>query len=47
MAYQEIGKTELCQNDSSLVDILANLLADENLVTVLTPPPPISTTGLI
>ena len=47
MAYQEIGKTELSQNDSSLVDILANLLADENLVTVLTPPPPISTTGLI
>ena len=47
MADQEIGKTELSQNDSSLVDILANILDDENLVTVLTPPPSISTTGLI
>ena len=47
MADQEIGKTELSQNDSSLVDILANLLDDENSVTVLTPPPPISTTDLI
>ena len=47
MADQEIGKTELSQNDSSLVDILANLLDDEKSVTVLTPPPPISTTGLI
>ena len=46
MADQEIGKTELSQNDSSLVDILANLLDNENSVTVLTPPPPISTTGL-
>ena len=44
---QEIGKTELSQNDSSLVDILANLLDDENSVTVLTPLPPTSTTGLI
>ena len=48
MADQEIGKTELSQNDSSLlVDILANLLDDEKSVTVLTPPSPISTTGLI
>ena len=47
MADQEIGKTELSQNDSSLVDILANLLDDENSVTVLKPPPPISTTDLI
>ena len=47
MADQEIDKTELSQNDSSLVDRLANLLDDENSVTVLTPLPPISTTGLI
>ena len=47
MADQEIGKTELSQNDSSLVDILANLLDDENSVTVLTPLPPVNTTGLI
>ena len=47
MADQEKGKTKRSQNDSSLVDILANLLDGENLVTVLTPPPPISTTGLI
>ena len=47
MADQEIGKTELSQNDSSLIDIIANLLDDEKSVTVLTPPPPISTTGLI
>ena len=48
VADQELGKTELSQNDSSLVDILANLLTDENSITVLTPPPPpISTTGLI
>ena len=47
VADQEIGKTELFQNDSSLVDILANLLDDENSVAVLTPPPPLSTTGLI
>ena len=47
MADQEKGKTELSQNDSSLVDILANLLDDENSVTVLTPPSPISITGLI
>ena len=44
---QELGKTELSQNDSSLVDILANLLDDENSVTVLTVPPLISTTDLI
>ena len=44
---QELGKTDLSQKDSSLGDIIANLLNDENLVTVLTPPPPISTTGLI
>ena len=31
----------------ALVDILANLLDDENSVTVLTPLPPVSTTGLI
>ena len=30
-----------------MVDILANLLDDENSATVLTPPPPISTTCLI
>ena len=48
VADQELGKTDLSQNDSSLVDVLANLLDDENLVTVLTAPPPISTnTGLI
>ena len=47
MADQETGKTELSQNDSSLVDILANLIDDENSVTVLTTPPPTSTTGLI
>ena len=47
MADKEIGKTELSQNDSSLVDILASLLDKENSVTALTPPPPISTTGLI
>ena len=47
MADQEIGKTELSQSDSSLVDILANLLNDQNSVTVLTPWPTISTTGLI
>ena len=47
MADQEVSKTELSQNDSSLVDILANLLDDENSVTVLTPLPPIRTTGLI
>ena len=47
VADQEIGKTKLSQNDSSLVDILANLLYDENSVTVLTPLPPISMTGLI
>ena len=47
VADKELGKTKLRQNDSSLVDILANLLDDENSVTVLTPPPPISTTGFI
>ena len=47
VAHQELGKTELSQNDSSLVDILANLLDDENSVTVLAPRPPISTTDLI
>ena len=47
VADQEVGKTELSQNDSSLVDILANLLNDEKSVTVLIPPPPISTTSLI
>ena len=47
VADQEIGKTELSQNDSSLVDILANLLDDENSVTFLTPRAPISTTGPI
>ena len=47
MADQEIGKTELSQNGSSLVDILANLLDYVNSVTVLTPLPPIRTIGLI
>ena len=48
VADQELGKTQLSQNYSSLVDVLANLLNDENTITVLTPPPPpISTTGLI
>ena len=47
VADQGVGKTELSQNDSSLVDILANLLNDEKSVTVLIPPPPISTTSLI
>ena len=31
----------------TLGDILASLLDDENSVTVLTPPPPVSTIGLI
>ena len=47
MADQELSKTELNQNDSNLIDILASLLNDENSVTVLTPQSPISTTGLI
>ena len=47
VADQELGKTKLSQNDSSLVDIPTSLLDDENSVTVLTPPPLISTTGLI
>ena len=48
MANQEIGMTEFSRSDSSvLADILANLLDDEKSVTVLTPPSPISTTGLI
>ena len=36
VADQELGKTELSQNDSSLVDIIVNLLNDKNSVTVLT-----------
>ena len=47
VADQDVGKTELSQNDSSLVVIHANILNDENLVTVLTPSPTISTTGII
>ena len=41
---QELGKTELSQNDSSLDNILANLLNNENLVTS---PLPIRTNDII
>ena len=47
VADQELGKTKLSQNNSSLVDILTNLLNDENSVIILTPRSHISTTGLI
>ena len=47
VADQKLGKTELSQNDSSLVDTLANPLNDQNSVTTLIPTNHISTTGLI
>lgn len=46
VAYQELGKTKLSENGSSLVNILDDFLNDENLVTVSTLPSPIITTGL-
>ena len=47
VADQELGKTELNQNDSSKIDIIVNLLNEENSLTILTPPSHISTTGVI
>ena len=44
---QELSEIKLSQNDSSLVEILRNLLHDENSVNVVTPSGSVSTADLV
>ena len=44
---QELSEIKLSQNDSSLVEILRNLLHDENSVNVVAPSGSVSTADLV